>query len=154
MEFSVQGPAYGVATQCEPILEALPDWFGIPSAVEEYARTLNTLPTFMAMHDQQTAGFLTLKPQNPYAAELYVLGVRCEFHRQGLGRAMLQQAESWLAASGVEYAFVKTLGASCTCEPWGRTRLFYAAMGYRPLQEFHAMWAGNPCLMMVKHLGC
>ena len=34
-----------------------------------------------------------------------------------------------------------------------RAKAFYAAVGFTPLEEIHGVWdAGNPCLIMIKHL--
>jgi GNAT superfamily N-acetyltransferase len=173
----IEGPLLGVGAKCEPILQALPDWFGIDSAVQAYARTIEKLPTFIAQlsepgsvnpvnalsepgsvnpvnsgTEQDIAGFLTVKQHHPQSAELYVLGVRCEFHRRGIGRALLAAAERWMGSTGIEYAYVKTIGPSRGCEPWERTRQFYLATGYCPLEEFKFFWAHDPCQIMVKKL--
>lgn len=153
MVLSIEGPLFGAAASCEPILQALPDWFGIATAAKEYGRNINDLPTFLAKHDEQVVGFVAIKQQNPYTAELYVLGVRCELHRRGIGRRLLQAAEQWMAAIGLEYAYVKTIGPSRGSEPYERTRRFYLACGYRPLEESKSIWTDNPCLIMTKKLG-
>ena len=73
----------------------------------------------------------------------------------GLGMALLQAAEEYLRARGVEYLQVKTLGPSEPSEHYAATRSFYAARGFRPLEELTAIWGeANPCLLMVKHLAC
>ena len=53
----------------------------------------------------------------------------------------------------MEFLQVKTLGPSRPDEGYERTREFYAAMGFTPLEEIHGLWdPGNPCLIMIKHL--
>ncbi|MET9020489.1 hypothetical protein ABZV93_10935 [Actinopolymorpha sp. NPDC004070] len=47
---------------------------------------------------------------------------------------------------------VKTLGPSHPHEGYARTREFYRAMGFQPLEELHGVWPGNPCLLMVAFL--
>ena len=47
---------------------------------------------------------------------------------------------------------VKTLGPTRPSEHYDRTRAFYAALGFQPLEEIHDLWPGNPCLIMVKPL--
>lgn len=153
MKTDIRGPLFGVASQCEPILRGLPDWFGIDTAVQAYAETVNKLPTFLADCDQQVVGFISVKQHNPYAAELYVLGVRCDLHRRGIGRQLLSAAETWMHEVGIEYAYLKMLGPSCQSEPYERTRRFYMACGYRPLEEFKNFWAHDPCQIMVKRMG-
>lgn len=36
---------------------------------------------------------------------------------------------------------------------YARTRAFYEGVGFLPLEERLDLWAGNPCLFMVKALG-
>jgi ribosomal protein S18 acetylase RimI-like enzyme len=132
------------------VLAALPGWFGIEEAVERYVREVAELPTFAVERD----GFLALKQHTDAAAEIYVMGVRPESHRRGIGTALLEAAEAFLRGREVEYLQVKTLGPSHPSEHYAATRSFYAARGFRPLEELTAIWGeANPCLVMVKHLG-
>ena len=133
---------------CAGVLSSLPEWFGIPSAVDEYIEAVARLPTF-AVGD---AAFLSLKLHTPSAAEIYVMGVRPERHRQKLGSALVSAAEAFLRERHVEFLQVKTLGPSRPDENYERTRRFYEAWGFRPLEEIHGLWGSNPCLLMVKHL--
>ena len=134
---------------CREILTALPDWFGIEEAVDAYVRDVAGLPTFAAGRN----GFLALKQHTEAAAEIYVMGVRPESRRRGLGTALLEAAESLLRARDVEYLQVKTLGPSEPSEHYAETRSFYTARGFRPLEELTAIWGeANPCLIMVKRL--
>jgi chloramphenicol 3-O-phosphotransferase/GNAT superfamily N-acetyltransferase len=147
------GPDLGLSAVCEPILRALPDWFGIEQATQQYIRDIETMPTILAKVNRQVLGFLTLKLHNPYAAEIHVMGVLPEAHHQGIGRAMLEQAEAYLRQQGVEYFQVKTLSPANPDLGYVKTRAFYQAMGFYPLEEFPTLWdAENPCLMMVKKL--
>jgi ribosomal protein S18 acetylase RimI-like enzyme len=149
----IQGPLLKQAAVCEPILRALPNWFGIESALQNYVAEIETLPTYVARVEGQVAGFLTIKQHTPYAAEVYVMGVSPQYRRQGLGRALVRAAETVLVGAGVEYLQVKTLSDSVEDESYAQTRAFYLAQGFRPLEEFKQLWdASNPCLLMVKYL--
>src|SRR5690554_8028739 len=59
------------ASDCERILRELPGWFGIPSAIDEYRRSLDRLDTYVALMDGRVAGFLALKPLTPASAEIH-----------------------------------------------------------------------------------
>jgi GNAT superfamily N-acetyltransferase len=74
---------------------------------------------------------LTLVRHNEWAAEVYATGVLPEFHRQGIGRALLGHAEGRSAAEGVELLHVKTLAPSKPDEGYDRTRAFHFANGFR-----------------------
>jgi hypothetical protein len=64
---------------------------------------------------------------------------------------MLQHLESELARRGVEFLQVKTLSASRPDVGYDKTRAFYLAYGFRPLEEFPLLWdSANPALQLVK----
>jgi len=134
---------------CEIVLADLQDWFGFEEVNAAYVRDVAQLPTFGVGDD----ALLSLKLHNPRAAEVYVMGVRRIRHRQGLGRALMAAADDYLRGRRFEYLQVKTLGPSFPDEGYERTRIFYEACGFVPLEEFHGLWdTDNPCLLMVKRL--
>jgi coenzyme F420-0:L-glutamate ligase/coenzyme F420-1:gamma-L-glutamate ligase len=135
----------------EVVLRDLPEWFGIEEATAAYIEAAATLPTFAV---EPAAGFLCLKQHTPRAAELYVMGVRREQHRRGIGRALVSDAESWCRARGIRYLHVKTLGPSRSSRGYDATRAFYVALGFVALEELHGLWdEGNPALILVKDIG-
>jgi GNAT superfamily N-acetyltransferase len=155
VKINLQGPSPGMASVCKPILRALPQWFGIEEATAQYVRDTDRLPTLTAAIDGEVVGFLTLNQHSDYAAEIHVMGVRPEMHRRGVGRALLAEAERLLRQRGVEYLQVKTLSPAHPDPNYARTRQFYLAMGFRPLEEFPELWGPqNPCLQMIKCLNC
>ena len=98
-------------------------------------------------------GFLTIQQHFPESAEVLVMGVQPEAHRQGIGKALMERAQAWLVSQGVEYLQVKTLGPSRPDAGYAGTRAFYHSLGFRPLEELPQIWdANNPCLIMVKKL--
>ncbi len=165
MEITIQGPAIepAQAAVCAPILRALPAWFGLEEATAQYIRDIEEMPTLLAVApagqdvpgaQDKVVGFLTLNYHTAYAAEIHVMGVLPAMHRRGVGRALVDRAEEALRGAGLEYLQVKTLSPRRESEDYARTRAFYLALGFRPLQEFPELWgAGNPCLQMIKWLG-
>jgi N-acetylglutamate synthase-like GNAT family acetyltransferase len=153
MNFKIEGPLYNQSSVCVPILRMLPDWFGIEAAVVNYEHEIEHLPTFLAKVNGQVLGFLSLKQHNPFSAEIYVMAVRPDVHRGGIGRTLVKAAEAHTRGLGVEYMQVKTLGPSRPDEGYAHTRAFYEAMGFRPLEEFKQIWdENNPCLVMIKRI--
>jgi coenzyme F420-0:L-glutamate ligase/coenzyme F420-1:gamma-L-glutamate ligase len=132
----------------EAVLRDLPDWFGIEEATRDYIEQAATLPTFAVAPD---LGFLCVKQHTPAAAEVFVMGVRRAHHRSGLGRALVQAAEAWCRARGIQYLHVKTLGPSRPDEDYAATRAFYEALGFVALEELHGLWEEeNPALVLVR----
>jgi GNAT superfamily N-acetyltransferase len=143
----------GSGAICSLVLGALPTWFGIPKSVADYVAKADTHPTVIASVAGEDVGLLTLVTHTPYAAEVYVMGVLPEYHRQGIGRAMLERAEAWLSERDIEYLQVKTLSPRRSDPGYAKTRAFYLACGFRPLEEFLELWgADQPALQMIKTL--
>jgi GNAT superfamily N-acetyltransferase len=141
----------GSGATCREILATLPTWFGIEVANENYIALAERVPTIIASVDGRDIGILILMHHSAYAAEVYLLAVRPEHHRHGIGGALLRHAETQLARDGVEYLQVKTLSASADDDGYAKTRAFYLAYGFRPLEEFPDLWdPHNPALQLVK----
>ncbi len=138
---------------CAEILASLPDWFGIPESNAAYKRDVEFLPMFVAEEDGRAQGFIALKRHTPHAFEIHVLGVRPELHRKGLGRALVAHAESLVRDSGARFLTVKTLSESRPDPGYAKTRAFYDAMGFMPIEEFATLWnPDNPAVMLLKVL--
>jgi ribosomal protein S18 acetylase RimI-like enzyme len=81
------------------------------------------------------------------------MGVRPDLHRRGIGRELVARTEDRLRAGGVEYLQVKTLSASAADAEYLRTLAFYAALGFRVLEEMPTLWdPSNPAVVLVKRL--
>jgi len=149
----IQGPFLEKADLCEPVLRSLPEWFGIEEANLHYLDAIDRLPTFLALNGNQVMGFLTILQHYPKSAEVFVTGVLPQYHRRGIGRALMRKAEAYLSQQGVEYLQVKTLSESHPDEGYAQTRTFYLAMGFQPLEELKTLWdEANPALLLVKKL--
>ena len=133
------------------ILDALPEWFGIESARKCYVHSSRNLPMFTCIADEKAVGCLTLKVHNPYTAEIHSMAVLPEWHRQGCGTKLVHQAERYSKEKGLRFLTVKTLSPSKESDHYRRTRLFYRAVGFLPLEELPTLWgSNNPCLIMIK----
>jgi len=153
MPVVLEGPLLGQSALCVPILRLLPEWFGMEAGILNYEREIDHLPTFVATEAECVQGFLSLKQHGPYSAEILVMGVHPEAHHRGIGRRLVEAAEAYARDMHLEYLQVKTLGPSRPDEGYTKTRAFYEAMGFRPLEEFKQIWdENNPCLIMIKRL--
>lgn len=136
----------------ERLLRALPGWFGIETAVQEYVAEARRLGTYVARsEDGEPVGILLIRHHFPGSAEV-LMAVLPAYHRQGVGRALLAAAEADLIAAGVTLLQVKTLGPSRPDPGYASTRRFYEACGFQPLEELLDLWDDNPCLIMVRPL--
>jgi GNAT superfamily N-acetyltransferase len=143
--------ANGAGTLCAQVLAALPEWFGLPDSVAAYVAAADAEPTVVATLDEQDCGILTLRVHTPYAAEIVVMGVLPELHRSGVGRAMLEAAEWWLAERDIGFLQVKTLSPRSDDAGYADTRAFYFGCGFRPLEEMPELWGPDqPALQMIK----
>lgn len=138
---------------CEKILRSLPKWFGIESAILDYVKDVAAMPMLVAKKDSEAIGFLSLNFHNKYTAEIHVMGILPEYHRQGIGRLLVDAAEAHLSQLGFRYLSVKTLSESRPNREYDQTRNFYSSVGFIPIEEFKTLWGEhNPCLLIVKQV--
>ena len=136
------------------ILHLLPAWFGIPEATAEYVRTSAELPFWAAYDEDRVVGFIVMNETSPHAAEIHVMGVHPDYHRQGIGHMLFGEALLWARAQGYSFLQVKTLDAAHPDEGYRKTRLFYASLGFKALECFPTLWdERTPCLVMVQSTG-
>ena len=134
------------------ILEALPEWFEVTESREAYIRGSGGQVFFAAEVDGKAAGFLCLKETGKYTVELAVMGVRKEFHRHGIGKALVQAAKEYAAAAGYAFMQVKTVQMGFY-EDYDRTNRFYQSAGFQELEVFPSIWGEeNPCQIYVLSL--
>lgn len=152
--FSVTRSAGSNRASVESILADLPQWFGRPESNAEYAAAGERLPCYVATTAEgEDIGVVLVEQHFPEAAEVHVMAVKARWHRHGVGRALLAAAEADLRASGTRVLTVKTLGFTDPDEGYRRTRDFYLALGFLPLEESADFWGpGTPCVFMAKPL--
>jgi GNAT superfamily N-acetyltransferase len=141
-------------TSVERLLRALPDWFGIEEALAQYVRDAESAPTYLATNRDtgEVIAALLMRRHYPESAEIHLMAVDPQWHRCGVGRALVEAVEHDLVGSGARILQVKTLGPSEPDQHYAGTLAFYQAVGFVPLQEFREFWPGNPCLILVKSL--
>lgn len=141
------------ARLCALVLRDLPDWFGLEEATLEYIRNSRVFPLFAAFDGEAPMGFVSLQRHNAHTHEVYCMGVLAPYHRQGVGKLLLQGAEEYARALGARFLTVKTLADAHPDQGYARTRQFYLAVGFLPLQVFPTLWGEeNPCLFLAKPL--
>ncbi|MCL2056334.1 MAG: GNAT family N-acetyltransferase [Oscillospiraceae bacterium] len=138
---------------CNDILRALPSWFGMEAGIVDYVNRVRKMPFYAAFDAGKPVGFVAIETHSPYTCEVCVMGVLKEYHRQGIGKRLITCCENYCRENNAEFLTVKTLDQSRESKSYEKTRRFYMAMGFRPLEVFPLFWdKDNPCLFMAKHI--
>lgn len=137
------------ASIARTILEALPDWFGIPEATEEYIADSRGRTFFCACDGERPVGFLYLKETGKHTVELAVMGVRQEYHRRGIGSMLFEQARQEAVRLGYSFIQVKTVQMG-RYAIYDDTNRFYLSLGFKELEVFPRLWDEcNPCQIYI-----
>lgn len=135
---------------CVSILAQLPEWFGIPESNAQYAQAAEREQAWVAEDSGEALGLMVLMDHGFSAIDVHLLAVRPHLHRQGVGRTLIDKACAVARELGKPFVTVKTRGPSLPYEPYERTRAFYEAVGFQPLEEITEIWGPeNPCLIMI-----
>ena len=134
------------------ILEALPDWFGLPEAREEYIVNSVNQQFFAAVKEEKTIGFLCLKQTGKDTVEVSVMSVLKEFHRHGIGRKLFMKAREKAIKDGFSFIQVKTVQMG-QYDNYDNTNKFYISLGFKEFEIFPTLWdEWNPCQVYVMAL--
>lgn len=134
------------------ILEALPDWFGLSEAREEYIVNSVNQQFFAAVKEEKTIGFLCLKQTGKDTVEVSVMGVLKEFHRHGIGRKLFMKAREKAIKDGFSFIQVKTVQMG-QYDNYDNTNKFYISLGFKEFEIFPTLWdEWNPCQVYVMAL--
>ena len=134
------------------ILEALPEWFGIPEAREQYIKESAAQPFFAALAAEKPIGFLCLKETGKETVELSVMGVLKDYHRKGIGQKLFEQAKTEARNHGYSFMQVKTVKMG-RYVAYDATNRFYRSLGFKEFELFPTLWdERNPCQIYVMTL--
>jgi len=138
---------------CDSILRALPNWFGNEPSIVDYIEKVKHMPFFVAYNENIPVGFIAIKVHNPHTAEVCVMGILRDYHRQGIGKRLVECGEMYCKHNNMDYLTVKTLDESKQSKSYEKTRLFYLSVGFKPLEVFPLFWdKDNPCLFLIKSI--
>jgi ribosomal protein S18 acetylase RimI-like enzyme len=87
-------------------------------------------------------------PGTVESADLYWIAVHPGCQRRGVGRALLAEAEAWMAAAGRPRVYIET----ATREQYAPTRAFYLGCGYElaaELTDYYAPGDGKAIFVKV-----
>ncbi len=131
------------------VLEALPDWFEMKEAREQYIKESAEQICIGAIDNTEYVGFLCLKETGKDTLELAVMGVLKEYHRQGIGRKMFMIAKDIACEKGYSFLQVKTVQMG-RYKDYDETNRFYISLGFKEFEVFPTLWdEANPCQIYV-----
>lgn len=135
------------------ILHALPAWFGDWKAARQYAKNTRAQFFLCALEDEEPIGFLAAEEHTDAACEIAVDGRSAGMSPPRHWRTLLRLCAHSYVARGYRYLTVKTLADTVGSASYVKTRAFYLACGFEPLEIFETLWnEENPCLYLVKPL--
>ena len=134
------------------VLEDLTEWFEVEESREGFIRDCAEWTFLAAEENDRIMGFLCLKETGNATVELAVMGVMKQYHRNGVGRKLVEKAKEAAKADGYEFMQVKTVKMGMY-EDYDRTNLFYISCGFRELEVLPTLWdEANPCQIYVMSL--
>lgn len=134
------------------VLADLPDWFGLPDSTANYVAQSKSMPFWVAEYLGEKIGFAALKETGPQTAEIYVMGVRHQYHRCGAGKRLFSALRDYAKEHGYQFLQVKTVQTG-RYEGYDRTNAFYQALGFTELECFPELWdSWNPCQIYIMHI--
>lgn len=139
-------------TIAREVLYDLPEWFGLPESTKAYIKDSKNKAFLAGFVEGKVGGFIVLNPTSSDTAEIFIMGVKKEYHRLGLGAKLVKAYEQLAIGSGYSYSQVKTVQSGHYSE-YDITNVFYKAMGYVELECFPDMWdIHNPCQIYIKYI--
>lgn len=135
------------------VLNDLPEWFGLPESTENYIVESQDKPFLAAFYENEVVGFIVLNATSSDCADIFVMGIKKKFHRNGAGRQLNEAYENLAKEKGYTYSQVKTVETG-HYEEYDITNSFYTSVGYKELEVFPTLWdEWNPCQIYIKYLG-
>lgn len=135
------------------ILNDLPEWFGMPESMEEYITDSQDKPFIACFMDNEAVGFVVLNATSEDCADIFVMGIKKNYHRMGIGTKLNYAYEKLAKKLGYTYTQVKTVQSGHYKE-YDITNNFYKSVGYKELEVFPTLWdEWNPCQIYIKYIG-
>ncbi len=116
---------------------------------------IEKLDTYTAWVNGELVGFFSVKYHFEQSIDLYVLGIKRDFHGRGIGSQLYKLIETDMKNKKVTYIQVNTLSPKAKNKDYLLTLKFYLKIGFVPLEEFPDLWGEDgytPCLQLIKHI--
>ena len=131
----------------------LPEWFGMLESTEEYITDSQDKPFIACFMDNEAVGFVVLNSTSVDCADIFVMGIKKNYHRMGIGRKLNDAYEELAKRLGYTYTQVKTVQSGYYKE-YDITNNCYKSVGYKELEVFPTLWdEWTPCQVYIKYIG-
>ena len=137
----------------EDVLRDLPEWFGIEEATRHYIDEVVKYPFIALYVEDKAIGFYSLREENKDVLDMYVLGIKKEYHGKGLGTKLQDYVNEYAKNNGYSYVIVLTLSDKHPDKGYALTRDFYHKNGFIDIYQSDKIWdPTNPTQIMMKKL--
>lgn len=121
----------------DEILHSLPDWFGSESAIQMYVKEVQDRnKPFLAVYEESShIGLISLKNNYSSTTDIFLMAVIENYHRQGIGKELIDRTKSYCMENKKRLLIVKTLSERHPDEYYAKTRLFYKSQGFFEVEE-------------------
>lgn len=137
---------------CQTITKELPEYFGLSEANEHYAIGVRTRTNFAAKKEGEFIGLISIDFPYPNNANIYWMAVKQAFHRQSVGRQLINAACQLAKTQVARTITVETLSPSESEENYLKTYLFYKSVGFNALFDLKPKGYEWNMVYMVKDL--
>lgn len=118
---------------CRQITIDLPEYFGLPAINEHYALGVKSKINFAAKLREKFVALLSMDFPYPSNGNIYWMGILRDYHRTGIGMALVDEAVRYAKEKGARTMTVETLAESESDENYLKTYRFYQACGFSPM---------------------
>ncbi len=118
---------------CRSITNDLPDYFGIPSANEQYFTGVRHCKNLAAKIDDQYVGLLSLNFPYPNNSNIYWMAVLKNHQAEGIGHQLIEEACKLAKKQNANSMTVETLSPEESDKNYLKTYHFYQSLEFKPL---------------------
>jgi GNAT superfamily N-acetyltransferase len=137
--------------QCTRLAAELPKWFGRPEANAMYSHKITAHECYSVKSNGNLAGLIALDFRIAATCNVWWLAVSPQFHRQGVGRALIERALNEARGRRCSHMAVETVSSKAENLEYELTRRFYLALGFKPFVEFEPE-PGDYMMWMVREI--
>jgi GNAT superfamily N-acetyltransferase len=137
---------------CRTLTAHLPEYFGLPDVNEHYTVGVRSRTNLAAKIDDRYIGLVSIDFPYPNNSNIYWMAVLKDFHRQGIGHKLIQNAFNLAKERGASTITVETLSPLESDENYLKTYHFYQSVGFSPLLNLKPQGYAWNMVYMVKPL--